>query len=56
MTILKQTIHRLLLIVQKQIDKAYEEDGLTDEILELQLKVNEIRANSNIPLEDNWLQ
>ena len=43
-------------IVQDQLDKAYAEDGLTDEILDLQLKLNKLRAESNISEKDEFLQ
>lgn len=35
--------------LQKKLDKLYNEEGLTDEVLELQLEINKIRHDENIP-------
>lgn len=37
---------------QKQLNKMFEEEGLTDEILNEQLEINRLRNKHNIVLED----
>lgn len=34
---------------QKVVNELYEKEGLTDEVLELQLAINKTRAEENIP-------
>jgi len=34
---------------QKIVDELYEKEGLTDEVLDLQLQINEMRHQENIP-------
>ena len=41
--------------LQKLVDKQYEEEGLTDEVLEKQLEVNKLRHKHNISDESNRL-
>ena len=46
---------------QRSLDKRFEEEGLTDEILEEQIEVNKVRNEFNIPDEkefiyENWVQ
>lgn len=41
--------------LQKLVDKQYEEEGLTDEVLEKQLEVNKLRYKHNISDESNRL-
>ena len=46
---------------QKLVNEAYEKDGLTDEILDVQVKINELRNLLNITDEseriyENWVQ
>lgn len=53
---LEKLINKLLNYAQKNIEEAYEEQGLTDEILELQLKLNKIRAEHDIAEKDEFLQ
>ena len=45
---LKKFIKPVLDEVQKELDKKHEENGLTDEILELQIRLNKIRHISDI--------
>ena len=45
---LKKLIKPVLDEVQKELDKKHEEEGLTPEILELQIKLNKIRHISDI--------
>ena len=52
---MERIIKKLLDLAQDEIDKAYKEDGLTDEILDLQIKANELRAKYNIT-GDEFLQ
>jgi len=40
---LKELLNPVLDEVQKTIDELHEKDGLTDEVLELQVQVNNIR-------------
>ena len=40
---------------QKQVNKMYMKHGLTDSVLEFQLRINRIRANHNLPDKDNVL-
>ena len=44
---------RLLNWCQGQVNKLYEKHGLTDKILEYQIRINTIRANHNIPDEND---
>lgn len=45
-------IRKLLLkIAQRILNSVYEKEGLTDKILELQIKINKLRHESNIPDE-----
>lgn len=37
--------------MQKKLDKIYNEQGLTDEVLDLQLEVNALRHEHDIPDE-----
>lgn len=53
---LDRIINKLLNFTQRQIAEAYQKDGLTDEILDLQLKLNEIRAKHDISEKDEFLQ
>ena len=46
---LSKLIEPILDEVQKKINEAYEGDGLTDEILELQVRVNSIRNTIDAP-------
>ena len=45
---LKKTIKPVVDKIQKELDKKYEEEGLTPEILELQIRLNKIRHISDI--------
>lgn len=46
----KRTIQQKVLnTTQKLIDFIYEKNGLSDEVLDLQIMLNTIRANSDIP-------
>lgn len=38
--------------LQKKADKLYKENGLTDEVLDLQIKINKLRHEHDIP-DDN---
>ena len=47
--------------MQELADELYEEFGLTDEVLDLQLKINKLRREHNISDEkqrvyENWVQ
>lgn len=47
--------------MQELADELYEEFGLTDEVLDLQLKINKLRHEHNISDEkqrvyENWVQ
>ena len=46
---LSKLIEPILDEVQKKINEAYAEDGLNDEILELQVRVNSIRNTIDAP-------
>ena len=35
--------------MQKEVNKLYEEEGLTDEVIQKQLEINELRHKENIP-------
>lgn len=52
---IKKLINRRLNKAQKVLDKMYEEERLTDEVLQLQLEINKIRAKYNIH-GDGWKQ
>lgn len=50
----KEKVDRIKLIkqldvLQEELNKKYETEGLTDEILEKQLHINEVRYKENIP-------
>ena len=47
--VMKKLMSVLLNIQQKLINRLYEKEGLTDSVLEYQLKVNEYRAKYDIP-------
>lgn len=53
---LKKIANKLLNFTQKQINKAYAKDGLTDEILDLQLKLNKLRAEYDLSETDEFQQ
>ena len=53
---LEKIANKLLNFTQKQINKAYEKDGLTDEILDLQLKLNKLRAEHDLSETDEFQQ
>ena len=40
---------------QKELNKKYEEQGLTDEILEEQIKINQLRHEHDIPDEEKMI-
>lgn len=47
--------------MQELCDELYEKDGLTDEVLDLQVKINELRHEHDISDErhriyENWVQ
>ena len=35
--------------LQEKVDKIYEEEGLTDDVLDFQLQINALRNEHNIP-------
>ena len=45
---LERLANKLLNFAQKQINKAYEKDGLTDDVLDLQIRVNKLRAEYDL--------
>lgn len=53
---LERLANKLLNYVQRKIAEAYNEDGLTDDILDLQLKVNKLRAEYDLPETDEFQQ
>ena len=40
---------------QKELDEKYKEQGLTDEILEEQIKINQLRHEHDIPDEEKMI-
>ena len=46
---LKSAIKPILKEAQELADKMYDEQGLTDEVLDLQIEINEIRHKLDIP-------
>lgn len=48
MSVKKKAQEKLLNISQTLIDKLYEKEGLTDEVLELQVKLNTMRSEADI--------
>ena len=48
MSVKKKAQGKLLNISQTLIDKLYEKEGLTDEVLELQVKLNTMRSEADI--------
>ena len=53
----KKALHgKLLNYQQKRVDKAYEKHGLTDEILDRQIEINQKRHRLNIPETDDYVQ
>ena len=53
---LERLANKLLNYTQRKITEAYKEDGLTDDILDLQLKVNKLRAEYDLPETDEFQQ
>jgi hypothetical protein len=53
---LERLANKLLNYAQRKIAEAYNEDGLTDDILDLQLKVNKLRAEYDLPETDEFQQ
>ena len=50
----EEKVERIKLIrkldaMQQKLNTIYEQDGLTDQVLDLQLEINEIRHKENIP-------
>lgn len=47
--------------IQEKLDRIFDEQGLTDEVLDLQLEINALRCEHNIPDEnekiyEDWVQ
>lgn len=53
---MEKIANRLLNFTQKQIDKAYAKDGLTDDVLDLQIRVNKLRAEYDLSETDEFQQ
>lgn len=52
----KNYLHKIQIKnLQRQVDKQYEKEGLTDEVLDKQLEVNKLRHKHNISDESNRL-
>ena len=52
----KNYLHKIQIKnLQRQVDKDYEKEGLTDEVLDKQLEVNKLRRKHNISDESNRL-
>ena len=54
LTDFKEKINRINLTrkldnMQKKLDEIYEKEGLTDEVIELQVGINQLRNKENIP-------
>lgn len=49
MEIKKKVLSKLLDSMQKLVNRSYEKNGLTDEVLDSQVKINELRNKYNIP-------
>lgn len=59
--ILKKIANKCLNTAQKYNNIAYEDDGLTDEILDTQIRINKLRHKADLPNpkelnEDGYLQ
>lgn len=52
---IKKILNRVFDNAQNTLDKMYEEEGLTDEILQLQAKINELRNKYDLHGE-GWKQ
>lgn len=54
--VLEHIAIRLLNFVQKTIDREYEKNGLNNDILELQIRVNQLTNKYNINNNGDWKQ
>ena len=47
---------RLLKMVQKLINREYERNGLSDDLLDLQIRLNKLVNKYNINFDEEWKQ
>jgi len=57
MNIRRNIQKKIISFAQKMVTRAYEKDGLTDDVLELQIQLNELRNKYNInETDDEFVQ
>ena len=54
--VLEHIAHKLLKIVQKLIDREYEKNGLNNDTLELQIRLNRLVNKYNVNFDEEWKQ
>ena len=56
MNVLKHIAIRLLKMVQKLINREYEKNGLSDDVLDLQIRLNRLVNKYNVNFNEEWKQ
>lgn len=56
MNVLEHIAIRLLKFVQKLINREYERNGLNNDILELQIRLNKLVNKYNVNFDEEWKQ
>ena len=54
--VLEHIAHKLLKMVQKLIDREYEKNGLDNDTLELQIRLNRLVNKYNVNFDEEWKQ
>ena len=54
--VLENIATRLLKMVQKHINREYEKNGLSDDILDLQIRLNRLVNKYNVNFNEEWKQ
>lgn len=53
---LEHIAHKLLKIAQNIINKEYEKNGLEDDILDIQVRLNQLTNKYNVNFDGEWKQ
>jgi hypothetical protein len=54
--VLEHIAIRLLKMVQKHINQEYEKNGLSDDMLDLQIRLNQLVNKYNVNFNEEWKQ
>ena len=54
--VLEHIAIRLLKMVQKHINREYEKNGLSDDLLDLQIRLNRLVNKYNVNFNEEWKQ